>query len=192
MNCRVRACRHLPRFVCYAATVCCGLLIGCGTASTTTATPPPSSGNSTSASAVQEGAQLGLTWSPGDATLRPIVGVPGSARFGSSIVAAGSYSNAAYSAQGQLALVVDKSNNLYLLTLPGSQPALLTQGIPASATIRFSPLGGYAIVYAPGAASAILISGLPKQPLAAQIQAGAAIQAAAVSDAGTSDRKSVV
>jgi hypothetical protein len=112
--------------------------------------------------------------------------VPGSAQFGASVVSPGSYSNAAYSAQGQVALIADNKGDLYLLSLTASsQPALLTQGIAQNSVMRFSPLGGYAIVYAPGASSATLISGLPKQPVASQVSAGAPIQAATVSDADT-------
>jgi hypothetical protein len=178
----VRAWR-LARSASYAGILCVALLSGCGTSSPTMPAAP--GGTSASANAVQGGAQLGLAWSAADATLRPIIGVPGSAQFGSSVLPAGSYVNAAYSAHSQLALAIDKSGNLYVLLLSTAQPVLLTQGISPSAAIRFSPLGGYAVVYAPGAASATLISGLPAQPIASSLQAGSAIQAAAISDAGT-------
>jgi hypothetical protein len=112
------------------------------------------------------------------------VGVPGSAQFGTSLVPAGSYANAVFSAQSESALMADKKNNLYLLALPSTQPALLTQGIGPGATMLFSPLGGYAVVYSPGASALTVISGLPKQPIATQVQAGAAIQAATISDSG--------
>lgn len=175
---------RLMRSTSYAGILCLGLLSACGTSSSTSMPAAPG-GSPASANAVPVGAQLGLAWSAGDTTLRPIIGVPGSAQFGSSILPAGSYVNAAYSARSQLALVIDKSGNLFVLPLSTTQPALLTQGISPNAAISFSPLGGYAVVYAPGAASATLISGLPGQPIAASLQAGSAIQAAAISDAGT-------
>jgi hypothetical protein len=186
MTCRVRECHHRQLIACAACFLGLILVSGCGISSPTSSLPPASGSGSAATGAISDGAQLGLAWSSGDATLRPVVGVPGSAQFGASLVPAGSYVNAAYSTQDQSALIVDKSGNLYLLTLSASQPSLLTQGIPAGATMIFAPLGGYALVYAPGASSATLIGGLPKQPIATQIQARAAIQAAAVSDAGTS------
>jgi DNA-binding beta-propeller fold protein YncE len=178
---KVRARRFIRLTPC-AGILCCGLIAGCGL-SRPTSLPVTSGGSPAQPNAVKSGAQLGLAWAASDGTLRPVVGVPGSAQFGSSVLPAGSYANAAYSAQSQIALVIDKSGNLYVLPLGSSQPVLLTQGIASNTAIRFSPLGNYAIVYTPSAAN--LISGLPAQPVVSSIQEGSAIQAAAVSDAGT-------
>jgi hypothetical protein len=159
-------------------------LSGCGITAPDAA--KSSTGSSTAAAGVvPDGAQLGLAWNGSDATLRPITGVPGSAQFGSSIVVAGNYGNAAYSAQSNAALLIDKANNLYLLATPSGQPALLTQGISAHASIAFSPLGSSAVVFTPGAAAATVVRGLPQQPLASQVPAGSAILGAAIGEAGT-------
>jgi len=185
MTCRVCECHFKQRTACAMRLLGLLLLAGCGISSPPSNAPAAASSNSTAAGAVADGAELGLAWNAGDATLRPVLGVPGSAQFGASVVPAGSYSAAAFSPQSQLALVTDKKSNLYLLALPAAQPVLLAQGAPANAAIVFAPLGRYAAVFAPGASSAILISGLPQQPAAAQTPAGATVQAAAVSDAGT-------
>src|ERR1700761_6998687 len=118
MICRVRAWRLPQRTPCYAAFLCCVLLGGCGVSPPSATSPAPSGSNSAAVGAISDGAQLGLAWSAGDATLRRVVGVPGSAQFGTSIVAAGSYTNAFVSAPGHVALLVDKKSNLYLLALP--------------------------------------------------------------------------
>lgn len=186
MTCRARACQAAQLIASLTGLWSLVLLGGCGISSPTSQNAAASAGSSsTAASVISEGAQLGLAWSAGDATLRPVIGVPGSAQFGASLVPAGSYANAAFSPQSQSALIVDNKSNLYLLVLPSTQPALLTQVGGPNATIVFAPLGGYAVIYSPGGSTLTVISGLPKQPIAAQIQAGAAIQAAAISDAGT-------
>lgn len=161
------------------------LLSGCGITSTSTNSPSSTGANSSSSASVQSGAQLGAAWNAADATLRPVLGVPGSAQFGSSLVSAGSYINGAFSAQSQSALLVDKSGNLSFIATPGSQPALLSTGVATNAVIAFSPLGSYAVVYFPGANTAMLVKGLPQQPTAASLQMASAMQAATVSDAGT-------
>lgn len=161
------------------------LLSGCGITSSTASNPSSTGGGSASSATVQSGAQLGATWNAADATLRPVLGVPGSAQFGASLVSAGSYTNGAFSAQSQSALLIDKSGDLSIIAAPSSQPVLLSTGVAANAIIAFSPLGGYAVVYSPGSNSAVLVKGLPQQPVAAPVQMSSAIQAAAVSDAGT-------
>lgn len=185
MTCRARECRSQKLFACLTGLLGLVLIGGCGISSPTSSSLPGASNSSAASNAVTNGAQLGLAWSAGDATLRPVMGVPGSAQFGASLVSAGSFANAAFSAQSQLALLVDGKHNLYLLALPASQPTLVTQGMPANAAIVFSPLGGSAAIYAPGASAATVIGGLPLKPAISQVQAGMAIQAASISDAGT-------
>lgn len=182
---RLRSCGiRTPRL---AGVLSLGLvwLCGCGTSTPNPSASVPSGGSSTSAGVVSSGPQLGLVWNPGDATLRPLNGVAGSAQVGTPLFPAGSYATAAYSAPNQTALLVDKSGNLQVLALPSSQPSAIAQGVASAATIAFSPHGSYAAVYAPGATSLLLISGLPQQPIVATVNAGGALRGAGVSDAGT-------
>jgi hypothetical protein len=141
---------------------------------------------------VPGGAILGYFWSSNDGTLRPLLGVSGSAQIGRSIVASGAYVSGAASIPSGLGLVEDQKGNLFSLDLPSSRATLVASGLPASAQIAFSPLGTDAIVYAKGGASLTLISALTKQPQVTQPQittlalpSGVKLQAAIVSDAGT-------
>jgi hypothetical protein len=166
--------------------VCLSLLLaaGCGTVvphSTTTG----SGGASAGSTAVSTGAQLGLVWSTADSTLRPLSGVPGSSQLGAALFPAGSYVGGSFSPQTQTALLIDPKGNLQWMALPSLTPQTIAQGIPSGATIAFSPKGAYAVVFAPGTASLLTISGLPQQPVVTPGTAGNPVLGAAISDAAS-------
>ncbi len=136
---------------------------------------------------VPGGAILGYFWSSNDGTLRPLLGVTGSAQVGQSIVASGAYVSGAASIPSGLGLVEDQKGYLFSLNLPSSRPTRIASGLPAPSQIVFSPQGADAIVYASGATSLTLISALNSQPQTTTIAlpSGAKLLAAIVSDAGT-------
>jgi len=136
---------------------------------------------------VPGGATLGYFWSSNDGTLRPLLGVTGSAQVGQSIVASGAYVSGAASIPSGLGLVEDQKGDLFSLALPSSKATLVASGLPAAAQIVFSPLGTDAIVYAKGGTSVTLISALTTQPqiLTLALPPAVKLLAAIVSDAGT-------
>ncbi len=142
------------------------------------------SSNTASAGTVSSGASLGLQWSPVDQTLRPIVGVPGSSWLGASVVTAGVYASASYSAASGAALLTDSHGNLSLILSGSQSPQVLAQGAPANAHIVFSPDGQRAAVFAPNSGSAMLVTGLPGQPGVSNYTSTSAIAALAISDDG--------
>lgn len=165
---------------------------GCGTRGSTPSVASQNSGSTTSstsssapAGTVSLGAQLGMVWNPGDQTLRPIVGVPGSSWLGASLVPAGAYTSGAASAASGAALLTDSLGNLTLLPSSTGQPVTVARGAPARANIVFSPSGNRAAVFAAGSTSALLVSGLPAQPGVTTLHSTSALQAMAVADDGS-------
>jgi hypothetical protein len=169
------------------AVLCLGFLLvsGCGTVVPSSASSGSSGSSSASPATVAGGAQLGLVWNATDSTLRTLFGVPGATQLGAPLFPTGNYAMAAFSAQTQTALLVDPKGNLQWMTLPSLIPLTLTQGIPAGASITFSPEGGYAVVFASGGTSILTISGLPQQPSASSVSVGSPVIAADISDTGT-------
>ena len=136
---------------------------------------------------VPGGAILGYFWSPNDGTLRPLLGVTGSAQVGQSIVASGAYVSGAASIPSGLGLVEDQRGNLFSLnsTFIPSNPDCERASCPVAESS--SPQGADAIIYASGATSLTVISALNSQPETKTIAlpSGAKLLAAIVSDAGT-------
>jgi hypothetical protein len=166
--------------------VCLSVLLatGCGTVvphSTTTGSGGASAGSTN----IATGAQLGLVWSAADSTLRPLSGVPGSTQLGAALFPSGTYVAGSFSAQTETALLIDAKGNLQWMVLPSLTPQTIAQGIPSGASISFSPKGGNAVVFAPGTASLLTISGLPQQALVTPITAGNRVVSAAISDAAS-------
>ena len=145
------------------------------------------SASSKAAPGVPGGAILGYIWSSSDGTLRPILGVSGSAQVAQSIVPSGTYVAGATSNASGLGLVEDQKGNLFLLDLPLSKTTSVATGLPAQAQIVFSPSGANAIVYATGGTIVTLISALATQPQTTSLAlpSGVKLLSAIVSDAGT-------
>ncbi len=143
--------------------------------------------SSKAAPGVPGGAILGYIWSSSDGTLRPILGVSGSAQVAQSIVPSGTYVAGAASNASGLGLVEDQKGNLFSLDLPLSKTTPVATGLPAQAQIVFSPSGANAIVYATGGTSVTRISALATQPqtTALALPSGVKLLSAIVSDAGT-------
>lgn len=132
-----------------------------------------------------KGPQLGYIWVDSDKTLRPILGVAGASQVGQSVVPAGVYAGAAASATASIAVLQDTTGAFDLMALPSGSPASLNLTLPAGARIRLSPGGGAAVLYAPGASTASLVTGLLSVPAVHAITAPGAIADSAVSDTGT-------
>lgn len=170
-----------------AGVVSLGMLLvsGCGTGTSSLAGKGPGNSNTPSGTKISTGAQLGLIWNSGDSTLRTLVGVPGSTQLGPALFPVGAYAAGAFAPLSQTALLIDPKGNLQVMTLPSLVPSTVAQSVTTASVIAFAPRGGYAAVFAPGAASVLMITGLPQAPAVSTVSAVTAIQAAAVSDAGT-------
>lgn len=171
---------HLPLAFFGAAAVLCLGLSGCGGAVTNLlpgATKP--------ATGVPAGPTLGYVFSATDGTLRALLGVRGSAQVSASIVPAGVYVAGDASTAGSVALLEDGNGSLFAFDLPLSQPLHVVDGLPANARVVFAPAGQSAVVYAPGATSLLVVSGLPGNPQVQTRTSGGPLVLAAVSDAGT-------
>jgi len=97
----------------------------------------------------------------------------------------GAYAAGAFAPLTQTALLLDPKGNLQIMILPSLVPSTVAQSVSRSSVIAFSPHGGYAAVFAPGSTSVLMVTGLPQAPAVSTVSASAAIQGAAVSDAGT-------
>jgi len=176
-----------PRLAHITGVMCLGMLLfsGCGTGTPSSLAKGPVSTNTPSGTNVSTGAQLGLIWNKGDSTLRTLVGVPGSTQLGPALFPVGAYSAGAFAPVTQTALLIDPKGNLRIMTLPATAPSTVAQNISPSSVIALAPRGGYAAVFAPGSTSVLMVSGLPQAPALSTLSAAAAIEGAAVSDAGT-------
>jgi len=161
------------------------LVSGCGTGVPNSATKGQTGTSSATTTTVSTGAQLGLIWNPGDSTLRTLAGVPGSTQLGAALFPAGAYVSGAFSSPTQTALLIDPKGNLQVMALPSTQPSTVTQNVAPASLIAFSPRGGYAVVFAPGSTSILVVGGLPQAPVVNTVTAASAVQGAAISDAGT-------
>ena len=161
------------------------LVSGCGTVTPSSLAKGPGSSSVPAGTNISTGAQLGLIWNSGDATLRTLVGVPGSTQLGPALFPVGAYSAGAFAPLTQTALLIDPKGNLQILILPSLVPSTVAQSLSPSSVITFSPRGGFAAVFSPGSNSALLVTGLPQAPAVSTINAAGGILGAAVSDAGT-------
>lgn len=134
---------------------------------------------------VPAGPTLGYVFSASDGTLRALLGVRGSAQVSTSIVPPGVYVAGDVSTASSAALLEDGNGSLFAFDLPLSQPVHVADGLPLNAQVVFAPAGGNAVVYAPGATSVMLVSGLPSAPQAQTRSSANAVMMAAVSDQGT-------
>ena len=155
---------------------------GCGVS------PSSSSGGGAAPIAATAGPQLGYIWNSSERSLRPILGVPGAAQIGQSVVPAGQYFNAATT--NSIALLEDASG-YSLMALPSGTPVRLSLPAPTSSTtinqLRLSPGGTSAVVFSPGAATLTLVTGLSLVNSAGTNQAHSLTAPGVVSDAVVSD-----
>ena len=129
--------------------------------------------------------KLGYAWNESDKTLRPILGVPGSALFGESVTPAGTYESGAADPTGTFALLLGQSQSIYRMPLPTGSPVLLGAQATGGSKIRLSPQGLAALVFLPGATGGTLLTQLTGTVSAKAVTYGSAIVDAAVSDAGS-------
>lgn len=171
----------------FAALASLGVVLasGCGSVSPNSLTKGPLGDNTPTGAAVSSGAQLGLIWNPVDSTLRTLGGVPGSTQLGPPLFPAGSYAAGAFSSPSQTALLIDPKGNLQVMVLPSTQPQTVTGNLSPASVIAFAPRGAYAVVFAPGSTSVLVVGGLPLAPVANVVTAASAVQSASISDAGT-------
>jgi hypothetical protein len=156
-----------------------GVVAGCGVGVVTGPGSAP-------VAAVANGPQLGYLWDSGNQALRPVLGVPGSAQIGQAITPAGMYINGAGSPRSGVALLESANGSLSAMSLPSGAVQAVSgpnfSKLSGSAQIAFSPSGMDAIVYAPGAASLLLVTGLTGIPQSQMLAAPAGLLGAAVSD----------
>lgn len=162
----------------------CALLSGCGS-NHSASSSAGTSATSANAAIAEEGPQLGYVWSGSDQSLRPVLGVPGAAQFGVSVIEPGTYIAAAASPLSGVAILEDKTGDVSLMTLP-SGPPLPLSGVRLSgaAQMIFSPSGANAVVFVTGQSAAYLLTGVAS-PTQTQVQALAspvALAGMAVSD----------
>ncbi len=158
-------------------------VIGCGTTSVSSPSLP-SSLNSMNKTA--SGPMLGYVWDKTASGLRPILGVPGAAQFGSPIYGGAGYNNAVACPDKKYALLTSSGGQAFLGPLPSGVPVQIADHLSTKEQIAISPSCSAALLYAPGTSSATLILGLPATPTAQTInlsQAGQ-VTTAAVSDSG--------
>jgi len=166
---------------CALAMLCCALA-GCGNVVNSVVAGPSSSSSSASA-AVSIGPQLGYLWDAADNTLRPVLGVPGSAQFGQAVTTAGAYVNGAASARSSMAVLQSASGAVSVMAVPAGGPQVLSgASVSGTAQIVFSPSGLNAVLYTPGAASLLLVTGLNTTAQAQSLTAPSGFLAATVSD----------
>jgi hypothetical protein len=134
--------------------------------------------------AIPQGPQLGYAWKADDQTLRPLLGVPGSAQIGESVVPAGTYVAAGASAASSLAILVGADGKLYSMSLPSGTPAQIGGTAGPGSVVRFSPSGVAALVFVPGSQTALLLTSLSSSVKAQAVAAAAPLEEMAVNDAG--------
>lgn len=130
---------------------------------------------------------LGYVWESASLSLRKVEGVPGAALVGLSYLRS-RFAAAAVAPNQSSALLTDGNGSLYFSALPAIEaPALLASGLPSSFRISFSPSGQFAVLFAPGATSTFLASGLPGAPSVREVPSLAGIggiSSAIVADSG--------
>ena len=156
---------------------CCALA-GCGLG----VQSAPSS-SSAAPSAISTGPQLGYLWNTADSSLRPILGVPGASQVGQPVTASGLYVTGAASARSSIALLQESDGSLDTMSLPsGAVQRIGGATAPTNSQIVLSPSGQTAILFAPGAATLTLITGLNTMPQPQTLATPGSLVSAAVSD----------
>jgi hypothetical protein len=163
--------------LCSLATL---VLCGCGSVVQQVA----SSNESSPPVAAPQGPQLGYAWKSDDQTLRPFLGILGSAQIGQSVVPEAAYVAAGTSAISSLAVLIGADGHVYTMSLPSGTPIQTSVTAAANSIVRFSPSGVNALLFVPGAQSAVLLTSLTTSPQGKQIAAGGPLLDAASSDAG--------
>ena len=128
---------------------------------------------------------LGYAWSEADRTLRPITGIPGSAQFGQSVVPAATYDFAAADPTGRYAILLGENQSVYSMTLPTGSPTLLSVKAVDHSRVVFAPLGGFALVFAPGSKSGTVLTNVATAPQLRNAAFATPLLDAAVNDSGS-------
>jgi hypothetical protein len=160
-------------------------LAACASAPTSTPTSPtggtPLSASNTAAS----GPLLGSWWDSNTKALHNVYGVLGAAHQGAPTLSDGSYSSAAACARKSFALLTTPSGSLFSVALPQGEPVAIASNANPKATIVFSPSCLTSLVYAPGSSAALLVRGLPSNPVVAGVTLPAGTSSAAIADSGS-------
>ncbi len=135
--------------------------------------------------AVSAGPQLGYVWRASDATLRPILGVPGSAQIGAPVTAAGLYVAGTATLDGKVALLISTDGSVYRKTLPDGTASALGVNIGVDALIRFSPSGTHAVLYSPASGQAATLSDVMGNTAAQRLSLQQTALDITISDAGS-------
>lgn len=164
-----------------ALAVLAGLVAGCGTGKVT----QPASGGPADATVIAQPV-LGYIWDSNRAGLRSLIGVPGASRMDSVVLGGGVFSSAVPCVQKSYALLTNAAGAVFVMSLPQGQPAQVTTRISRKQQVLISPSCSQALIYAPDAAGALLISGLPSKPTVRSLSVShsGSILGAAVGDMG--------
>lgn len=129
--------------------------------------------------------QLGLI--PDGGTLRPVAGISASAAVGSPVTFSRNLTQLVVAPSQAFALAVDTSLRAVVVATPDGSTTLLAS-IPKPDTISFSPRGSAAILYYSSVRQALIVTNLPGNPSARDIDltfAGADPLALAITDDGS-------
>ena len=166
----------------------CGTLValqGCGSGVNTSALNALTSANTASQQGVSAPTALGFAWDATDRTLRPILGIVGSSRVGSSVISPNTYAIGAAAPLSQVALLIRSTGAVERLVVPNTTTITLSNVTAApNSAIHFSHSGTYAVIFAPGAADVALVSNLTTVPRTSALHASSALLDAEVSDNG--------
>ena len=166
------------------------LITGCGIA-TTKAPSPVATGSSADATPLTTaGLQLGYLWEKQSRSFYPVLGVAGSAHYGSPIAMPGRpivTAAAVSSPGGSWSLALRSDGTLQVLTLPDGNAITLANGIAADTQITLSPVGSAAALSSKAGNEIAEVVGLPTKPTLTTVAlaAGRSIAGIAISDSGT-------
>jgi hypothetical protein len=137
------------------------LNVGCGTDRSKTTSSPVNSPSP----AVASQPVLGYAWDPVYGGLRSMFGIPGAAYLDNNLSNTKAFSSASLCMRKSYALLGSSSGAIYVASLPGGQPTLITPQIFNNQQILVSPSCSKALVFALGTSAGVLISGLPSSPV---------------------------
>ena len=160
-----------------ACTLFSGALSGCGSGNF------GSPASSSVAAVATSGPQLAYLWVAADTSLRPVLGVPGSAVLGASVVAPGVYTGGAASASSSRAVLQHLDGSLDIVTLPSGTVLSSVAALKPGAQVRLSPAGQAAVAW-DGAGTLLLIENLAGTFQTSTFHGVPALLDAAVSDTG--------
>ena len=161
-------------------------LSGCG-ANSVGGTRPVAAPVGSAAAGTPVVAVLGYVWDSRLPGLRRLTGVLGATHLESGIAGGTAIASASPCASKGFALIADSSGAVLMMSLPTGQVSSLTGAVAKKELMLLSPSCSSALIYAPGAPTGMLITGLPLLPQIQSISLGTSgsVVGAAVGDTGS-------